>query len=105
VLRMGNPDFGKSGMQEIDILIVELQVTNESNQEDDIFFTSWYAIDEDENEFDFTIFGDVPHEEDITWMMIQPGETVTGKVAFAMPSRHLPVWVHCNECTTGVEIR
>jgi hypothetical protein len=105
VLQMGDPEFGKRGMQEIDILIVELQVTNESNQKDDIFSTSWYVIDDNRNEFDFTIFGDIPHEEDISFMMIQPGETVTGKVAFAMPSRHLPVWVHCSKCTSNVEIR
>jgi len=105
VFHIGEPNIWDVGVKEKDILIVELQVTNETNWKGQVSFTPWYLIDEDGNRFDAIVSGDIQFEEDISMMTINPGETVRGKVVFKIPSENFPVWVHCNKCTTSIEIR
>jgi hypothetical protein len=95
-------DLANTGRQEIDILIVDLTVTNESNRKTPLMF--WYVTNAEGLGFEPTVFGDIPFEEDISTELIHPGEIIRGKVAFEVPSGHLPLWIHCAQYTAEAKI-
>jgi len=98
-----NPFDPKSGIQERDVLVVDLTIINESERA--IPVASWYLVDKDGKQFEPILLGSIPIREDFSVVVIPPRSIIKGKIAFEVPRGHLPLWLRCAEYGIEVEIR
>ena len=87
-------DLQNTGWRMRDTLIVDLTATNYFNRRIPLAFC--YVVDVNDQKFEAVISNAIPFEESLFGgITIEPGGKVRGKLAFAVPKGHLPLWIQC----------
>lgn len=103
VLYFNITDLQNTGRRKQDTVVVDLTAINRSNRRIPLAFC--YVEDEKGQKFEAIPSNAIPFEESLFGgVTIEPGERVRGKLAFAVPKGHLPLWLRCAEYNVATKI-